>query len=130
MASLLAVFLAAVASMVLGFLWFGPLFGKTWMQLMGWKKLSKAQMAAMKKAARKSYAFAFIGALLTAFILGVFSEIVNPVAGAFLIWLGFLVPAMAGMVLWEGKPLKLYLLIVTYHLIALLAMGTVLAYVA
>ncbi|MDO8488446.1 MAG: DUF1761 family protein [bacterium] len=31
----LAILAAAVLSMVLGFLWFGPLFGQTWMKLMG-----------------------------------------------------------------------------------------------
>lgn len=31
----LAILVAAVLSMVLGFLWYGPLFGKEWTKLMG-----------------------------------------------------------------------------------------------
>ena len=30
--------LAVVVSFAFGFLWYGPLFGKTWVQLMGIKK--------------------------------------------------------------------------------------------
>lgn len=41
MASTLAVVLAAVVSMIVGWLWYGPLFGKQWMALMGWKPLGK-----------------------------------------------------------------------------------------
>lgn len=36
--SWLAVFLATLAAMVIGSLWYGPLFGKKWMQLVGLKK--------------------------------------------------------------------------------------------
>ena len=40
----LAVLAAAIASMVIGFLWYGPLFGKQYMALMKFdnKKLNKA----------------------------------------------------------------------------------------
>ncbi|MBI3341870.1 DUF1761 domain-containing protein, partial [Candidatus Curtissbacteria bacterium] len=31
----MAVVAAAVVNMVLGFLWYGPLFGKPWMKMMG-----------------------------------------------------------------------------------------------
>ena len=42
----LAVLVAAIASIVLGFVWYGPLFGKTWTQLMGF---DKKKMDDMKK---------------------------------------------------------------------------------
>ncbi|HLD39833.1 MAG TPA: DUF1761 family protein, partial [Candidatus Nanoarchaeia archaeon] len=35
MANYLAVLVAAIAAYVVGFLWYGPVFGKKWMALMG-----------------------------------------------------------------------------------------------
>jgi len=32
----LAVFIATIASFVFGWLWYGPLFGKAWMRMMGY----------------------------------------------------------------------------------------------
>lgn len=131
--NLAAVFGAAIASMVLGFLWYGPLFGKQWMSLMGWKKLSKAQMDKMKEAGKKSYALAFIGALVMSYVLAHFVDYtgaVTAVEGAqtgFWVWLGFVATVMLGMVLWEGKPWKLYYLNAAYQLVSLLVMGVLLA---
>ena len=45
----------------------------------------------------------------------------------FWVWLGFIATTMIGIVLWEIKPVKLYLLIVAYYLISLLVMGSILA---
>lgn len=42
-----AVLGAAIASMILGFLWYGPLFGNAWMRLSGMTEADKA--AAQKK---------------------------------------------------------------------------------
>ena len=131
--NLAAVFGAAIASMVLGFLWYGPLFGKQWMSLMGWKKLSKAQMDKMKEAGKKSYALAFIGALVMSYVLAHFVDYtgaVTAVEGAqtgFWVWFGFVATVMLGMVLWEGKPWKLYYLNAAYQLVSLLVMGVLLA---
>jgi len=44
----LAIIAAAIASMLIGWLWYGPLFGKQWMKLAG---LKKSDMKKMKKKA-------------------------------------------------------------------------------
>ena len=41
-------------------------------------------------------------------------------------WLGFVVPTMLGMVLWEQKPVKLYLINVLYWLVSFIAMALIL----
>ena len=46
----LAVLVSAVSAMVLGFLWFGPLFGKEWSKAMGW---TEEQMAAGREKMKK-----------------------------------------------------------------------------
>jgi len=126
----LAVLVAAVVSMFVGFLWYGPLFGKQWMRLMGFgkKDIDKAKQKGMAK----SYVTNFIAGLVTAFVLAVFISSLgmsgwdNGLTAGFWIWLGFLAPVMLGSVLWEGKPFKLYVLNTSYWLINLLIMGMIL----
>jgi len=43
-------------------------------------------------------------------------------------WLGFVAPVTTGMVLWEGKSWKLWILTSGYYLVALLVMGLLLSY--
>ena len=130
--NLVAVLAAAIASMVLGFLWYGPLFGKQWIQLMGWGKMNKAAMDKMKKGASKGYAVMFVTSLVMAYVLAhivAYSGAVTAMEGAqagFWIWLGFVATVTLGSVLWEGKSMKLYYLNAAYHLVNLAVMGVIL----
>lgn len=63
----LAVVVAAIAAMVLGFVWYGPLFGKPWMQLMGFTKDTIDQMKG--KGMTKNYVLMMVGALVMAYVL-------------------------------------------------------------
>jgi len=131
----LAVVVAAVANMAVGFAWFGPLFGKMWISMMGWT--AQHMEEAKKKSMAKTYAIAFVGSLLTAYVLShliVFAASYMQTNGvsvglstAFWIWLGFVVPLLLSMVLWEGKPWKLYFLNVSYYIVSLLVMGAIIA---
>ena len=58
----LAVVLAALAAMVIGFVWYGPLFGKQWMALMGFTPQSMDE--AKKKGMAKSYILMALGSLV------------------------------------------------------------------
>ena len=58
----LAVLACGVVAMILGFLWYGPLFGKKWSQLMGWGEMTPELMAEKQKGARKGYAISFVTA--------------------------------------------------------------------
>ena len=131
----MAVFAAAVVSMVIGYLWYGPLFGKLWMKEM-W--MSKEKMdAAKKKGMTMSYGLMFVGSLLMAFVLAhalVFASSFMHVTGmtAGLMsglwnWLGFVAPVTLGSVLWEGKSWKLWCLNNGYYFVTLLAMGSLLS---
>lgn len=131
----LAVLAGAVSNMVLGFLWYGPLFGKQWMALSG---LGQQELDLQKsKGLGKSYAIAFVGALVMAYVLAhalVFASAYMGVDGVyagltvgFWNWLGFIAPVTLGIVLWDGKPWKLWVLNNAYHLLSLLVMGVILA---
>ena len=60
-----AVLAAAVSTMIIGYVWYGPLFGKQW------QKLSNVTVSPemAKKGMGSSMVIAFIGSLLMAFVL-------------------------------------------------------------
>ncbi len=123
---------SAVASMVIGFLWYSPiLFGKEWMELMGIKK-GDTEKAKKKMAA--TYGIAFLAAIASAFVLKQFIDlfyIVNlfdAVQLAFWVWFGFVATTILTGVLYEGKSWKLFIINSGYQLASLIVMALVLSY--
>ena len=127
----LAVLVAAIINMGIGFLWYGPLFGKQWIQMMNFDKKKMAE--AKRKGTGKTYAVAFISTLLMSYILAHFvrytqaATIADGITAGVWLWLGFIATVQLSMVLWEGKPVKLYLINIAYYLVALSVMGAILA---
>ncbi|HLC74349.1 MAG TPA: DUF1761 domain-containing protein [Candidatus Nanoarchaeia archaeon] len=126
----LAIVVAAVVQMALGAFWYSPAgFGKQWMKEMKYtdKDIDKAKARGMGK----YYLAAFIGTLVTSavlalFVSGVGADTVGAGAlTAFWLWLGFIVPVLLGSVLWEQKSVRVYIIGVAYHLVALLVMGSI-----
>ena len=126
-----AVLAAAIASIVLGFLWYGPLFGKQWIALMNFDKKKMSEMK--NKGMGKIYTIMIVGTLATSFVLAHFvdyldaTNIAGALQAAFWIWLGFVATVILGSVLWEGKPWKLYFLNAAYWLVNLAVMAAILA---
>lgn len=129
------VLVAAASSMVLGSLWFGPLFGKKWQVLSG---MTEEKMKAAKaRGMAKLYILAAVGALLMSYVLAhalIFASAYLKVSGisaglmvGFWNWLGFIAPVTLGVVLWEGKSWKLWMLNNSYQLVSLLLMGVILS---
>ena len=120
-----SIIVAAIAQMIIGYLWYGPLFGKIWM------RLSKAKMNS-KKSAIPSYVWMFVGSLVTAYILKIvllvfpFASASGVTLTAVLLWLGFNVPVLLGSILWEGKSFKLYALNTLYYLVSYIVMAQIL----
>lgn len=126
----LTILAVAVAFMVLGFLWYGPLFGKQWMKLVGWtgdEKMDSAQMA-------KTYGLTYVGSVVMVYVL---AQLVNwtnaatymegATVGA-IAWFGFVATTKLNDVLYgKGKSWNLYLLETGYTLTALLIGGAILA---
>ncbi len=126
----LAVLVASVVSMGVGFVWYTVLFGKPWMKLMGY---SKESMAKARKGMGKTYSISFVLTLLMAYVLYhvmVFSDnyfgypwLMTGLTSAFWMWLGFVAPVQATDVLFGGKSWKLFWINTGYQLASLLAMG-------
>lgn len=133
-----AVLVAGIAAMILGGIWYGPLFGKMWMKGMGWDPSDKEKMAKMKKGMAAGYAQMFIGALLTAYVLAhvlwaysvALPDTTGMAAGlqcGFWIWLGFILPVKYGDKLWGGKKFNYVAIDLGYYLVLLLVMGMIIA---
>jgi hypothetical protein len=133
-----AILVAAIASMVVGGIWYGPLFGKLWMKGMGWDPSDHEHMAKMKKAAGPAYAQQFIGSLLTGYALAhmlwafgiALPEITGAAAGfqaGFWSWVGFVLPVKYGDKLWGGKKFKYLSVDLAYYLVNLVIMAVIIA---
>ena len=128
------VLVAAVATMVVGFVWYSPLlFARSWMRLMGYDPDDKAKVQEMQKSAGRSYGISFVASLVTAFVLAKIIDIttVNSVLYGmkvgFAVWLGFVATVQLTEVLFAKKPTKLFLINTGYQLVCYLAMGAILA---
>jgi len=131
-ANYLAVLVAAISAIVLGFLWYGPFFGKPWMKAMDMSKedIEKAK----KKGMSQTYVLMSIGAFLKAFVLAtllISLAVITPAGAlttAFIIWLGFAVPLIMSDQLWGDKPWNLFVINASYELVALCVIALVLTY--
>lgn len=126
------VFAAAVASMVIGFVWYSKiLFGKEWAELMGMKG---GEMKMSKKGMGVTYLFGTLAAVVMSFVLKQFIDlfyIVNPfdaIQLAFWIWFGFVATTMVTSVLYAKQSWKLFVINVGYQLASLMAMALIFSY--
>jgi hypothetical protein len=129
-----SVLVAAVASMVVGILWYSPLlFARPWMVLMGYDPEDKAKLQEMRKGAGKMYALSFLASLVSALVLAkiiLITTVSSPLYGmkvGFAVWLGFVTTVQLTSVLFARQPVKLYLINTGYQLVCYLAMGAILA---
>ena len=126
-----AVVVAAVVNMVVGMLWYGPVFGKLWKSLMGF---TDEGMRKMPLTPMQAMSGGVVTSLLMAYVLARFSMLAGAagVSGAFQlafwVWLGFTATVAAGGFLWEGKPFQLFVLNVAEQLVALFLMALVLVF--
>ena len=103
-----AVLTSAVASMVIGSIWYGPLFGKQFMQAMGMHLWTPEQRQAMTKSMTLSYAVQFLASVATIYIFGWLMAalgavfVMDYIQGAIWVWLGFMLPIKLGDALWGG----------------------------
>lgn len=126
-----AVLVTAIITMVIGGLWYSPvLFGKIWMKLSG---RTQKDMKNMKMSPTVAYIAGFLTALITSIVLAVlvnFASARTFVDGALvgvLVWIGFVATTQFGVVLWDNKPVKLFVLNTVYSIVTLVIAGGILA---
>ena len=127
-ASILALGLSVAASFIFGFLWYGPVFGKTWAGLMG----IKMDKECCGKPPVSFLLITLLGNVFTVFVLAYIlgnGKFCCSQSAAFMVWIGFYVPLQLGTVTWEGKPWKLFLLNTSYNFLCLQLVTAILTYV-
>ena len=130
----LAILVSGVATMVLGFIWYGPLFGKRWSTLMGYNISDPQKMAQMQKAATPAYIASFITSLIQAAVLAGFLAIIGPSSAtiifgtAFCLWLGFIATIQLTQIMFSQKPKALLPIDAGYWLAVMLVMAAIIGY--
>lgn len=125
-----AILVSAIASMVIGSFWYGPLFGKKFMAAIGMDKWTPEQKEAEMKKMGMTYFLQFVASLLTFYVLAVLMGRLNQMSvngglmTAFWVWLGFVMPVQLGSSIWGGK-MTLFWIGAGNMLVTLLAAGAI-----
>lgn len=124
---------AGVIAMALGFVWYGPLFGKKWMEVIGVSETDEAHKKEMQKEMMPTMVLQFLLVMLQAYVLAHFIKIWSGASGietAIWVWLGFVVPTLASSVMWTAEKtsskLTRFMLQTGYHLVLLIIFGYIL----
>lgn len=125
----LALFISAVAAFIIGFIWYGFLFKKLWVE---GHAFSEAKAAALQKTFPIAGAVSFVGYLVTAYILCLLlsymniTDVQNALRVTFLLWLGF--PAVIGLMnaMYSGQSLIVYAIDTSYQLVYMLVTAIIL----
>ncbi len=133
-----AVLGCVVFSMVLGMLWYGPLFGKLWSREMGWTEADKQKAMANPGQMYRSYALTALASLVMAYVLyhvitfgnayAGTSGVEGALMGALWCWLGFMMPVLLNEVLFGKKTWTTLGINASYYLVLLMGMAAILAY--
>jgi hypothetical protein len=133
----IAIIIAVVANFILGYIWYTPLFGKTWGKHMGFDMNEKPKSSEMLK----GMTFMVIGNFLLAYVFAhnwaawsfvpgtdKMSPFSNAMMSAVFTWIGFYFPVDLGRVAWERKSWTLFFIDSGYHLASLVLIAMILAY--
>ncbi|MCE2454801.1 MAG: DUF1761 domain-containing protein [Gemmatimonadetes bacterium] len=126
--NLLAVLVAGFVPMIVGMLWYGPLFGKRWLAMME----TTAEEIQEGFNPLKTYGVSFLLALLTAYIL---AQLIEDSGGSALVGahvgllalVGFVLPVAHQSVAFEKRKAGLAWLNVAYNGVALVGQAVVVA---
>ncbi len=123
-----AVLVSAVATFMVGGLWYGLLFAKKWVAVHGF---SEDQVAAMQKKQGRNFGIFFVGDLIMGVIVSllVINLDVTTAAGgaglAFFVWLGISATTGAAKNAAYNKSLVAYAIDTCHELVALVVMGLI-----
>ena len=126
---------SAVLAMAFGALWYGPLWGKKWLEVSGANEADMARREEMMKETNALYVIQFAFSVVQLYVLSYFINFAwdekSGIVTALLAWLGFVVPTIAGLAMWNARPRKariaLFLLSAGYQLVCFLAFGIILS---
>jgi hypothetical protein len=127
--SILAIILCVVANMVIGAFWYSPLlFANKWMAALG-----KNREDFNKEGANLGYFISLLAAVVTAYVLSLFIQLLDSVTifdGAiigFLSGLGIAAMRELSPTFFESRNFTLFYISAGYHIVSLTVMGIIIA---
>jgi len=123
----LAVIVAALSSFIVGWIWYGPLFGKSWMRLHGFtEKDLKEGSLSMPVIMIVNYIATALAALAIAMFIGPEANAGFGIFAGLMIAVFWIGTSRLNDVLYERKPWGLFFINVGYTLIIYVIMGAIL----
>ncbi len=129
----LAVLVCGVISMLVGYVWYGPLFGKKWMHITGANAKSAEERKKMQKEAGPLYLVQFLLTLFQVYILAYLIACWPGASGwqlSLFLWAGFVMPIVAGSAMWNNDSSKVswarFLIQAGYQLVMFVVYGLIL----
>src|SRR3989338_8243854 len=105
-----AVLVCGVLAMVLGGVWYGPMFGKKWMEIVCADKMDIERRKEMMKGVWKLYLTQFILTLFQVYVLAYYIAGWKEASGlenSLWIWAAFIMPTVAGASMWNNDSAKI-----------------------
>ena len=104
----LPIILCAVLAMVVGSVWYGPLFGHLWMHITGTAHMDAHKRKEMQKKMGPLYLAQFALAFFQIYILAHLTgyTAVSGIVSGVLVWAGFVLPTVAGSCMWNNDSKK------------------------
>ncbi len=123
----LAVIVAALSSFMVGWIWYGPLFGKTWMRLHGFSKddLTEGTLS-MPVIMVVNYIATALAALAIAMFIGPEADAGFGIFAGLMIAVFWIGTSRLNDVLYERKPWGLFFINVGYAVVIYVIMGAIL----
>lgn len=132
----LPVLVCAIVSMILGSVWYGPLFGKTWMRLLNVNPEDFKDPEKCKKVQKEAMPMYFIQFAISLLQIGVLSYYIGEVSSisalenSLLLYAGFILPTIAGII-WNGDSKKImlqkFIITASFQLVLAIAFGLILS---
>ena len=104
----LPILVCAVIGMVVGAIWYGPLFGKLWMRINNVTEMDVERRKEMQKKAMPLYIVQFVLSFFQIFVLAHLtgSTAKSGILSALIVWGGFVMPTIAASCMWTNEPRK------------------------
>ncbi len=105
-----AILVGAVLAMMIGALWYGPLFGKKWLEIIGATSVDLEARKQMQKEAMPLYLVQFVLTLFQVLVLAHLIADTTRVGGlerSLWIWGAFVIPTLAGAAMWTNEQSKI-----------------------
>jgi len=122
-----AVLVSALSAFVVGWFWYGPLFGKKWMKLNGFteEQLRKGSLS-LPLIMGINYIATALAAFAIAIFIGAQANMGFGIFAGLMIAIFWIATSRLNDVLYEQKPMGLFWINVGYNLVIYLVMGAIL----